>query len=499
MTGTSNRAALGLIALAGFALRVFPFFGPDGAWSYRVDYDEGVYFSGAAFLLDGVLPYRDFVFVHPPGILLFLAATSGWTHSLIGVAGAFALSRWVSALMGVVNIVLVAQLVPSGCQRWKWGPLFAAAVYATYPEIVQGERGPFLEPLLNLVSLSMVSTLELAAQRVNERTRWLVVSGGLAGLAMSIKVWAILWILGALWAVTSFATRRGFLLLLGGAAVVAGMLVAPFAWQAPQSFVTEVGLFHLWRPPDGLTERLPRIEQIFAARHLASPILALTMLGLLLARRVTWTGVTRVVGVAYALTVLAYFASAAWWSQYNAHLVATEAILAGSALSWMLARLKRGAQFSLLAVLAISLAVSVSHSIRRGLPSNAEHLTWAHSSLKHTNDCVFAFEPGWLLAAGRLPPRIQGVPLVIDTYAHQLLATLASGQRFSNTEEAFQTNTTPLPILDGCQFILWNERARKQMSPALMDRLSHTHTRIEINGQEVWRLEEPTQYKPSMP
>ena len=37
---------------------------------YPMDYDEGVYSSAAPLLLRGDLPYRDFIFVHPPGSLL---------------------------------------------------------------------------------------------------------------------------------------------------------------------------------------------------------------------------------------------------------------------------------------------------------------------------------------------------------------------------------------------------------------------------------------------
>lgn len=146
MTGTSSsrrtQVALAAIALGAFVLRVFPFFGTAGAWSYRVDYDEGVYFSAASMLLEGVLPYRDFVFVHPPGIVVFLALTSAWTHSFLGVDGAFALSRWIAAAIGAVNVLLVARLVPRSPGTVPWGALFAAAFYATYPDSFRSSGVP---------------------------------------------------------------------------------------------------------------------------------------------------------------------------------------------------------------------------------------------------------------------------------------------------------------------------------------------------------------------
>ena len=243
MTGTSSsrrdQVALAVIALGAFLLRVFPFFGADGAWSYRVDYDEGVYFSAASLLLDGALPYRDFVFVHPPGQLVFLSLTSAWTHSSLGVDGAFALSRWIAALLGTINVLLVARLV----SRWpsaRWGALCAAAFYATYPELVQVERGPFLEPLLNLVCLSLAIALVNASEASTRKTHWLCLAGALAGLAMSIKIWAIAWVIGALWALSGFATRRQLLFFMGAAAAACGLLVLPFALQAPDN--REVGV-----------------------------------------------------------------------------------------------------------------------------------------------------------------------------------------------------------------------------------------------------------------
>jgi hypothetical protein len=52
---------------------------------------------------------------------------------------------------------------------------------------------------------------------------------------------------------------------------------------------------------------------------------------------------------------------------------------------------------------------------------------------------LFAFEPAWGLAGGRLPPVISGAPLVVDSYALMLQGGMASGQRLTHATEAFQT------------------------------------------------------------
>ena len=59
------------IALLAFVARLLPTLHGGGLGGID-DYDEGVYFAGAQALTAGRLPYRDFVLLHPPGILLLL-------------------------------------------------------------------------------------------------------------------------------------------------------------------------------------------------------------------------------------------------------------------------------------------------------------------------------------------------------------------------------------------------------------------------------------------
>ncbi len=461
MTGTSSsrgyQAALIAIAVGAFALRVFPFFGPDGALGYRVDYDEGVYFSAASYLLQGVLPYRDFVFVHPPTLLFFVALTSAWTAKFLGVAGAFGLARWIAALLGALNTYLVGRVVWRG--GVPWAALLSAAFYATYSEVVQVERGAFLEPLLNLVCLLLV--LSVTNKKV-------VLAAVLGGLALSIKLWAGIWVLGALWAIEGTRGRVRFLAI---ATATATVFVLPLALLSPAAFFTEVGLFHAWRPPDGTVARLERLTQIVSVRHLASPLLAL--LAVVLRRR--WDALAKVSVTAWGLTLLAFFASAAWWNQYNAHLIASEALVAGGLFALLAPRWR----VVLALFAAVSVSMSIAHTLRRSRTTNDEYLALARSPLRDTRDCVFTFEPGLSLVASRLPPRETG-PLV-DSYASQLLSALKDGQRFPTSEAAFAASAAPAGLAH-CRFVLGGERATKQAS------LEATHQLVTREGLQVWEL-----------
>src|SRR5262245_8156276 len=73
-------------------------------------YDDGVYFSAAQHLIAGVLPYRDFVFVHPPGVILLLAPFAALAR-LIGDNWAFVFARVLITLIGSTSAALVAVLL----------------------------------------------------------------------------------------------------------------------------------------------------------------------------------------------------------------------------------------------------------------------------------------------------------------------------------------------------------------------------------------------------
>src|SRR5919112_759301 len=70
-------------------------------------YDDGVYYAGAAALVSGRMPYRDFLFLHPPGILLALspfAALGAVTSDSVGLA----VARVAFWGIGALNAGLVA-------------------------------------------------------------------------------------------------------------------------------------------------------------------------------------------------------------------------------------------------------------------------------------------------------------------------------------------------------------------------------------------------------
>ncbi|MFZ5471228.1 MAG: glycosyltransferase family 39 protein [Myxococcota bacterium] len=486
MTGIWNDArarwAAAAVALFAFLWRVYPFW-RHGAFGVATDYDEGVYFSAASLLLQGELPYRDFTFVHPPGLIAFLSLTSAWATHPFGPEVGFTLARWVAALVAAVNVLLVFRLT----ERWTGaaGGLVAAALYATYPELVIVERGPFLEPVLNLACLSMAAALQKAESLESAgHQRWLLVAGVLGGLAVTVKVWAVFWVLGGAFAVL-VRSPRGVVRFLLGVGLGAAVVVLPFVLAAPARFFTETLLFHLWRPPDGTPERLPRLGQIIAKRHLASPLLALACLGFFALRRGPKVNV--LFATAYVLLLAAFLASAAYWNQYNAHLIAAEAVLAGGFAGWILMHPRLRLLLALPAVASLSFSVRASARLHGAPPS--KKLTEAVRRHVPQDACLFAFEPAWGLAAGRLPSRAPEGPLVVDSYARMLLSAVEGGERFSHAQAAFeslQSQREVKALLHACRFAAVGDRGRWQLSPESRRWLETSFQEVEP-GSDVWR------------
>ena len=332
----------GLLALAagGLLLRLYPLLQAGGPLAWRVDYDEGVYFASSALLFNGVLPYRDFVYVHPPGLLYVLGFMSVWTRWPFSLdpATAFAAWRIAATVVGTLNILLIGRIVMRA-----GGPsaaLIAAALYASYPDAVTVERGAFLEPGLNLACLAMADVW-LATRGKHSRTALL--AGLLGGAACALKVLGGIWLVGAIASAPPGRARSMVPRFVAAAAAAWLVLVAPLASLAPRRFIEQAFLFHVWRPSDGVTATAERLSEIAYSGHFLASALAAGAL-VWLAALALRAGIgslsreARFFAVVALLTVASFLASSTYWKQYNAHLAASQCVLAGLAVGAMARR-----------------------------------------------------------------------------------------------------------------------------------------------------------------
>ena len=100
------------------------------------EYDDGSYFGSAVRLVHGVLPYRDFVFVQPPGITL-LMAPAALVSRVIGTDGGIAIARVLTMLAGAAGVAMTGLLVR---HRGVLAALIACGVVAVYPDSVSSSH-----------------------------------------------------------------------------------------------------------------------------------------------------------------------------------------------------------------------------------------------------------------------------------------------------------------------------------------------------------------------
>ena len=234
-----GRIMLAATALA-LALRLYLLSRP-GYLTGITEYDDGVYLGGAVSLLSGGLPYRDFAFVQPPGILLLM-----WPAAQIakvsGITAALATARLLTVAASAACVALTGALVR---HRGPLVTLVACGLLAVYPDDIASAHTLLLEPWMNLLVLSgarlafqngrlAVSRREPSSLRRPSRLLWAGVACGIAG---SVKYWAVIPALVLLAGCLRGHGRRPAARLAIGTAAGFCVPVLPFALTAPGGFI----------------------------------------------------------------------------------------------------------------------------------------------------------------------------------------------------------------------------------------------------------------------
>jgi dolichyl-phosphate-mannose-protein mannosyltransferase len=203
-------------------------------------FDDGPYFGSAVRLVHGVLPYRDYAFVQPPGITELMSPAALDSY-LGGTAWALVIGRLLTVCAGAATVVLAGFLVR---HRGALAVLLAGGIMAIYPAGAASARTVLLEPWLVLFCLAGAVAI-FDGDRVTASTRRLAWGGVAFGFAGAIKVWAIVPVLVI--AVLCLPQVKRAAVFAGG--VAAGFLipVLPFAIAAPARFYDDVVVAQLAR------------------------------------------------------------------------------------------------------------------------------------------------------------------------------------------------------------------------------------------------------------
>ncbi len=239
-------APQGIVMLAAtllaLAIRVFTLTRP-GYITGVTEYDDGVYLGGAIRLLQGALPYQNWAFVQPPGILLLMSPVA--LIAKVGTAtDAMAAARVLTALASTACVPMAGSLLR---YRGTFVTLVTCGALAIYPDDITTAHTLILEPWMNLfLLLGACLAFRRGHLASTQRLLWAGVAIGFAG---AVKYWAALPAVAllVLCVVTGPAAGRGAwhsalrvrraACYAGG--VLAGFLVPvlPFAVTAPSVFV----------------------------------------------------------------------------------------------------------------------------------------------------------------------------------------------------------------------------------------------------------------------
>ena len=222
-------AAMTLLALG---LRLFYLTRP-GYLLGVTEYDDGSYFGSAVRLVHGMLPYRDFVFVQPPGITLLMTPVALLAR-VTGTDWGLALARIATMLVGAAGVALAGLLVR---HRGVLAALLACGVVAIYPDSVASAHTLLVEPWLVLFCLAGAVAV-FDGDRITGSSRRLIWGGVAFGFAGVIEAWAIIPVLVIVLLGLRWPRRMAF--YAGGVAAGFVIPVLPFAALAPRMFYKSV-------------------------------------------------------------------------------------------------------------------------------------------------------------------------------------------------------------------------------------------------------------------
>jgi alpha-1,2-mannosyltransferase len=238
---------IAVAAAAGALLRLYQLSRP-GYLLGVTEYDDGVQFGDAVRLVSGVIPYRDFVVVQPPGSVLLMTPVA-LLAKVTGTAWGLGIARLLTAAADTACIVLLGLLV-----RHR-GPLaagIACGVYAVYPDALVAAHTFLLEPWLNLFCL-LAALRVFEGDQITGQPRRLAWGGVLFGVAAAVKIWAVVPL--AVMAVLVARRPRQLRALAAGAAAGFGVLVLPFLIMAPGGLIKDVVVSQFVR--DNLSQPAP--------------------------------------------------------------------------------------------------------------------------------------------------------------------------------------------------------------------------------------------------
>jgi hypothetical protein len=396
------------------------------------DYDDGADFGSAIWLVHGVLPYRDFVVVQPPGITLLMTPAALLSRLTGSTAWAMAAGRILTGLAGAASVSLGGLLVR---HRGVLATTVTCGIIAIYPGSVQAAHTVLLEPWL--VAFCLAGALAVFDGDQLASGRRLAWGGAAFGFAGAIKVWAIIPV--AVICVLCLPRFGQAVRYLAGVAAGFCIPVVPFAALAPRGFYNSVIVAQLVRtgartPLDyrlqqltGLARWHPGAAVLAAAAIAVAAILAGLLISATLVTghrpaRLDWFAVatTALVVVAFIIPDDFYYHYPGFLAPFLAMAVALPAARliggagrqqgrrGGQPPAWL-----RNGAAGLAGLVLVALPLAVPRAENAPSPTYQRPVTAIERAIP-PGACVLSDQVSLLISANRLISTIPGCPVVVD-------------------------------------------------------------------------------------
>jgi alpha-1,2-mannosyltransferase len=292
--------------------------------------DTALYLGTAIRFVHGVMPYRDFAFLQPPGLLLVMTPYA-LASLAVGSRGSLIAITACSPLLAAANVALVGRLVAH--RGWR-AALAACGLMAVYPATYVALFDGLLEPIMVLFCL--VGAVLAFDRDVPARPRRLLAGGVAVGFATSILVVAVLPAL-VMAVLCARRPRQRLLPFAGGWLAGVAVPALPFLVLSPGPLLHDTIATQLSRVADTVpTPVATRLAEMTFGGGMAGTVAALVVVvgviavAILATRRrlapLEWfaIGSTLTLGVAQ-------FAISIYYPHYPAMLVPFPALLLGAA------------------------------------------------------------------------------------------------------------------------------------------------------------------------
>jgi hypothetical protein len=183
---TPAGAVITAATLLAFGLRLYYQYTRPGFLLGVTEYDDGPYFGSAVRLVHGVLPYKGFIFVQPPGITLLMSPVAA-VSNLTGTAYGMAIGRLLTVAAGTAAVTLAGLLVR---HRGLFAVIVTCAIMASYPDAVAASHTVLVEPWLVVCCLAGALAV-FDGDRLSASRGRLAAGGALFGFAGAVEAWAI--------------------------------------------------------------------------------------------------------------------------------------------------------------------------------------------------------------------------------------------------------------------------------------------------------------------